>query len=48
LKLNRVAIFLDTKDGEGIEAWIGVSKEDTVKFEQDPGILTYASFSASI
>ncbi|XP_073266308.1 epi-neemfruitin B synthase L1AT [Populus alba] len=48
LKLNRVAIFLDTKDGEGIEAWIGLSEEDMVKFEQDPGILTYASFSASI
>ncbi|KAL3585024.1 hypothetical protein D5086_011891 [Populus alba] len=37
-----------TKDGEGIEAWIGLSEEDMVKFEQDPGILTYASFSASI
>jgi shikimate O-hydroxycinnamoyltransferase/omega-hydroxypalmitate O-feruloyl transferase len=48
LKFNRVAVFLDTKDGEGIEAWIGLSKEDMVKFEQDPGILTYASFSASI
>lgn len=48
LKLNRVAIFLDTKDGEGIEAWIGLSEEDMVKFEQDPGILTYASFSPSI
>lgn len=48
LKLNKVAIFLDTKDGEGIEAWIGLSEEDMVKFEQDPGILTYASFSPII
>ncbi|KAF9679370.1 hypothetical protein SADUNF_Sadunf06G0008000 [Salix dunnii] len=48
LKLNRVAIFLDTADGEGIEAWISLSKEDMVMFEQQPGILTYASFSPSI
>ncbi|KAF9664425.1 hypothetical protein SADUNF_Sadunf16G0017600 [Salix dunnii] len=30
LKLNR-----DTKDGEGIAAWIGSSMEDMIKFEQD-------------
>ncbi|KAG5242358.1 vinorine synthase [Salix suchowensis] len=48
LKLNRVAIFVDTADGEGIEAWISLSKEDMVMFEQHPGIFTYASFSPSI
>ncbi|CAK7345068.1 unnamed protein product [Dovyalis caffra] len=48
LKLNRVAIFLDTKDGKGIEAWIGLSKDDMVKFEKNPSILTYASFSPSM
>uniref|UniRef100_A0A6N2M0M2 Uncharacterized protein n=1 Tax=Salix viminalis TaxID=40686 RepID=A0A6N2M0M2_SALVM len=48
LQLNRVAIFLDTADGEGIEAWISLSKEDMVMFEQHPGIFTYASFSPSI
>ncbi|KAJ6408563.1 hypothetical protein OIU84_011816 [Salix udensis] len=34
LQLNRVVIFLDTADGEGIEAWISLSKEDMVMFEQ--------------
>ncbi|KAJ6380582.1 hypothetical protein OIU77_029474 [Salix suchowensis] len=48
LQLNRVSIFLDTADGEGIEAWISLSKEDMVMFEQHPGIFTYASFSPSI
>ncbi|KAG5242360.1 vinorine synthase [Salix suchowensis] len=48
LQLNRVAIFLDTADGEGIEAWISLSKEDMVMFEQHPGIFTHASFSPSI
>ncbi|CAK7345066.1 unnamed protein product [Dovyalis caffra] len=48
LKLNRVAIFLDTKDGKGIDAWIGLSKEDMIKFEKNPSILTYASFSPSM
>ncbi|KAJ6380581.1 hypothetical protein OIU77_029473 [Salix suchowensis] len=48
LQLNRVAIFLDTADGEGIEAWISLSKEYMVMFEQHPGIFTHASFSPSI
>ncbi|KAF9679369.1 hypothetical protein SADUNF_Sadunf06G0007900 [Salix dunnii] len=47
-KLYRVAIFLDTADGEGIEAWISLCKEDMVMFQQHPGIVTYASFSPSI
>ncbi|XVF08753.1 hypothetical protein REPUB_Repub07fG0030000 [Reevesia pubescens] len=48
LKLNKLAIFLDTKDGKGIEAWIGLTKEEMTKLEQDPGILAYASFNSSI
>ncbi|XVF49692.1 hypothetical protein PTKIN_Ptkin04bG0033600 [Pterospermum kingtungense] len=48
LKLNNVAIFLDTSDGSGIEAWIGLPKEEMTKLEQDPGILAYASFIPTI
>ncbi|XP_022737052.1 salutaridinol 7-O-acetyltransferase-like [Durio zibethinus] len=47
LKLNKLAIFLDTSDGKGIEAWIGLTKEEMTKLEQDPGILAYASFNPS-
>ncbi|XVE56641.1 hypothetical protein DITRI_Ditri04bG0026800 [Diplodiscus trichospermus] len=48
MKLNRVAILLDTRDGKGIEAWIGLTKEEMAKLEQDHGILAYASFNPSI
>ncbi|XVF49686.1 hypothetical protein PTKIN_Ptkin04bG0033000 [Pterospermum kingtungense] len=45
LKLNKVAILLDSSDGNGIEAWIGLPKEEMTKLEQDPEILAYASFN---
>ncbi|XP_021616627.1 stemmadenine O-acetyltransferase [Manihot esculenta] len=47
LKLYKVAIFIDTKDGEGVEAWVSLPKEDMVKFEQNPGIRAYSSFKPS-
>ncbi|CAK7322760.1 unnamed protein product [Dovyalis caffra] len=42
------AILLDTRDCEGIEAWVTLSKEEMVKFEQKPDILAYASFCPTI
>ncbi|XVF49685.1 hypothetical protein PTKIN_Ptkin04bG0032900 [Pterospermum kingtungense] len=45
MKFNKVAILLDSSDGNGIEAWIGLPKEEMTKLEQDPGILAYASFN---
>ncbi|KAJ9140208.1 hypothetical protein P3X46_030882 [Hevea brasiliensis] len=47
LTLYKVAILIDTKDGQGIEAWVSLPKEDMVKFEQNPGICAYASFKLS-
>ncbi|EOY22400.1 3'-N-debenzoyl-2'-deoxytaxol N-benzoyltransferase, putative [Theobroma cacao] len=47
LRLNRVAFFLDTNDGGGIEAWITLTQEEMVKLEQDTGILDYATFKPS-
>ncbi|WCJ36909.1 HXXXD-type acyl-transferase family protein [Euphorbia peplus] len=47
LKLNKTAIFIDTKDGEGIEAWVTLPKEDMAKFQQNPIVCSYASFNAS-
>ncbi|KAL5818276.1 hypothetical protein ACOSQ4_022118 [Xanthoceras sorbifolium] len=35
----------DTTDGAGIEAWMFMSKEEMAKFEQDPGVVAYASFN---
>ncbi|XVF49684.1 hypothetical protein PTKIN_Ptkin04bG0032800 [Pterospermum kingtungense] len=48
LKLNKFAILLDTSDRIGIEAWIGLPKEEMMKLQQDPGILAYASFNPTI
>ncbi|XP_044502043.1 stemmadenine O-acetyltransferase-like isoform X1 [Mangifera indica] len=44
---DKVAMLVDTSDGEGIEVWMGLPKEDMAKFEQDPGILAYSSVSPS-
>ena len=48
LRINRAVIFLDTRDGEGIEAWITLTQEEMAKFEQDPGILAYSFSKVSI
>ncbi|KAJ4721185.1 Vinorine synthase [Melia azedarach] len=40
---NDIAMLLDTPDEKGIEALVGLSKKEMAKFEQDPGILAYAS-----
>ncbi|XVF08754.1 hypothetical protein REPUB_Repub07fG0030100 [Reevesia pubescens] len=48
MRFNRATFFLDTRDGEGIEAWITLNQEEMAKFEQDSGILAYASFKPSI
>ncbi|XP_065860974.1 stemmadenine O-acetyltransferase-like [Euphorbia lathyris] len=48
LKLNQGAILIDTKDGEGIEAWVTLPKEDMAKFQQIPYICSYASFNPTI
>ncbi|EEF51843.1 stemmadenine O-acetyltransferase [Ricinus communis] len=47
MKLYKVAIFIDSKDGQGIEAWVSLPKEDMAKFEQNPDICAYASFKPS-
>ncbi|XP_055960480.1 stemmadenine O-acetyltransferase-like [Mercurialis annua] len=42
--LNNSAVFIDAKDGEGIEAWVTLTIEDMLKFQQNHAILQYASF----
>ncbi|KAJ4713843.1 Transferase [Melia azedarach] len=44
LKTNNVASLVDSSDGKGVEAWVGLSKKDMAKFERDLGILTCSSF----
>ncbi|KAK1592770.1 hypothetical protein Q3G72_030060 [Acer saccharum] len=36
-------VLLDTGNDKGIEAWVSMSKESMDKFEQDSGVIAYAS-----
>lgn len=38
--MELISLF-DTKDGDGIEAWLGLNENDMTEFERDPDILTY-------
>ncbi|KAK4367225.1 hypothetical protein RND71_015105 [Anisodus tanguticus] len=33
--------LIDTKDGDGIEAWVSLTENDMAEFERDPHILTF-------
>lgn len=37
-----MVIFLDTKCGAGVEAWVTLNKKDMVQFQQDHDIVTHA------
>jgi shikimate O-hydroxycinnamoyltransferase len=41
-------MLLDTRDGEGMEVRIALPNEEMVKFEQNPDIIAYASFTPAI
>ncbi|CAL1377562.1 unnamed protein product [Linum trigynum] len=40
---NKTVVLLDARDGEGIEAWVTLDKDDMSMLEKDPSILHYAS-----
>ncbi|KAK9230468.1 hypothetical protein WN944_023438 [Citrus x changshan-huyou] len=42
------AFLSDTRDGEGVEAWVALYEEDMDKFEKNPSIMAYASSNPSI
>ncbi|XP_061365005.1 stemmadenine O-acetyltransferase-like [Gastrolobium bilobum] len=44
LPIQNVVIFLATKNGDGIEAWITLTEHDMVEFERNPQLLEFASF----
>ncbi|KAL4637618.1 hypothetical protein ACB092_03G089800 [Castanea dentata] len=43
LPFKNVVIYIDTKSGDGIEAWVNLKEEDMAKFESDTKLLAYAS-----
>ncbi|GKU98136.1 hypothetical protein SLEP1_g11173 [Rubroshorea leprosula] len=45
--VNNNIVLMDTKEGEGIEAWVTLTKEDMALFKHDQELLTFASLSCS-
>ncbi|KAK2991045.1 hypothetical protein RJ640_019366 [Escallonia rubra] len=45
--LANVTILMDTKSGDGVEAWVTLTEEDMAVFERDPELLTFASLDPS-
>ena len=43
LPFKNVVVFIDTKSGGGIEAWVNLNEEDMAKFESDTNLLAYVS-----
>lgn len=43
LTFKNLAVFLDTKSGDGIEAWVNLKEEDMAKFEKDRELLARVS-----
>ncbi|OVA20485.1 Transferase [Macleaya cordata] len=43
LPYENVVVLVDTKSGDGIEAWVNMTKEDMAEFERDKELLAFAS-----
>ncbi|KAF8040713.1 hypothetical protein BT93_B2824 [Corymbia citriodora subsp. variegata] len=47
LTFKNLIVFMDTKSGDGIEAWVNFKEDDMAKFEQDKELLALVSPSVS-
>ncbi|KAI3930693.1 hypothetical protein MKX01_037139 [Papaver californicum] len=45
LPYKNIIVMMDNKAGDGIEAWIGLSKEEMTLFERNQELLDFVSFS---
>ncbi|KAJ4715371.1 Transferase [Melia azedarach] len=48
MRINDLALQIETPDGKGIEVLVSLPHKDMAKFQQDVGILTYASFNPAL
>ncbi|WCJ41065.1 HXXXD-type acyl-transferase family protein [Euphorbia peplus] len=46
--MRNICVLFDTKDGEGIEAWINLSEEEMSLFESDEQLLQFAQVNPSV
>ncbi|XP_065847788.1 stemmadenine O-acetyltransferase-like [Euphorbia lathyris] len=45
--IDNVVTFLDTKQGQGIEAWVNMTEDDMAKFENDKHLLSHLSSTSN-
>ncbi|XP_015876446.2 stemmadenine O-acetyltransferase [Ziziphus jujuba] len=46
--LNNFAILTNTREGNGVEAWVSLSEKEMEYFESDPELLEFASLNPSV
>ncbi|XP_027169368.1 BAHD acyltransferase At5g47980-like [Coffea eugenioides] len=46
-RVERIAWLMDTKSGDGIEAWVNLKEDDMATFEKNPELLAFASLNPS-
>lgn len=45
--MRNIIVLVDTKDGEGIEAWLTLDEQEMALFEVNEEILQFACFNPS-
>lgn len=48
MSYKNLVAFIDTKKGDGIEAWINLDQNDMSRFETDEELLRYVSSNPSV
>ena len=48
MSYKNLVAFIDTKEGDGIEAWINLDQNDMSRFEADEELLRYVSSNPSV
>lgn len=48
MPFKNLVVFLDTKTGDGIEAWCNLKEDDMARFENDEELLAYVSRNPSV
>ncbi|XP_065875740.1 stemmadenine O-acetyltransferase-like [Euphorbia lathyris] len=48
INIGNVAVLMDTRDGDGIEAWLTLSEEEMSLFESDEELLQFAEVNPSV
>lgn len=45
---NNIVLLMDTKDGDGIEAWVNLDVDEVFSFEQNEELLAFAVLNPGV